>query len=278
MAKRIGILVLHGMGEQPPDFDHDLKAKLLARLGDTVASDVAWQNVYYQPIMQHNQEEVWKRVAAQQPRWMNSRRFFLYGFSDAATYEHSPGATDSVYKQVHEVIREAMDALQTELGDENAPLVIFAHSLGCQVISNYIWDAMAGKGIWAGRSPSDFHRFKTLSYMFTAGCNIPLFVSGMENIEAINKPNDNFQWLNYYDKDDFLGWPLKPLSTGFENSYDAIVTQDIPINAHRSWNPLSWLASWTPAAHTMYWVADGFINPVAKHITSLYGEQGNNKQ
>ncbi|MBM3948950.1 MAG: hypothetical protein FJ312_06890 [SAR202 cluster bacterium] len=106
--------------------------------------------------------------------------------------------------------------------------------------------------------------------MFTAGCNIPLFVSGKAKIEAIHKPNPDFQWLNFYDNDDFLGWPLKPLSTGFPNSYDAVVARDIEMNASGLPGFLNWLKSWTPAAHTAYWESDGFIKPVAEGIARVH--------
>ena len=112
------------------------------------------------------------------------------------------------------------------------PVVIVASSLGCQVISNYIWDAQRKKrkgeppkfGIWRQGAveeecgpQDDFRRLKSLRALFTTGCNIPLFVSGHSEIEAILPPNPNkpFEWKNYYDEDDVLGWPLRPLSDSY---------------------------------------------------------------
>ena len=40
------------------------------------------------------------------------------------------------------------------------------------------------------------------AYFFSAGCNIPLFVSGPNQIQTIMPPNDRFRWINYFDKDD----------------------------------------------------------------------------
>ena len=50
-------------------------------------------------------------------------------------------------------------------------------------ISNYIWDAQDPqdlKGIWSGANqPTDFQKLGTAAYFFSAGCNIPLIVSGL---------------------------------------------------------------------------------------------------
>jgi hypothetical protein len=31
------------------------------------------------------------------------------------------------------------------------------------------------------------------------------------------QPNEDFQWINFYDRDDLLGWPLRPLGGRFED-------------------------------------------------------------
>ena len=53
------------------------------------------------------------------------------------------------------------------------------------------------------------------AYFFSAGCNIPLFVSGPNQVQTIMPPNDRFRWINYFDKDDLLVWPLGPLNTSY---------------------------------------------------------------
>ena len=63
------------------------------------------------------------------------------------------------------------------LGDQQAPVVIIGHSLGCHVISNYIWDAKRNKGIWSATNrPTDFQKLGTAVYFFSAGCNIPILI------------------------------------------------------------------------------------------------------
>ncbi|MNE49356.1 hypothetical protein D3C80_1438690 [compost metagenome] len=89
-----------------------------------------------------------------------------------------------------------------------------------------------------------------LQRLYTTGCNIPLFVAGHLRIEAI-KAHPDFKWFNFFDEDDVLGWPLRPLSP----SYDRLV-EDLAVNVGsglvgtlvKSWNPLSHEGYWSDAA------------------------------
>lgn len=67
------------------------------------------------------------------------------------------------------------------------------------------------------------------------------------------------KWLNFFDPDDALGYPLKPLSP----SYGKTVSADIEVNVG------SWLTSWNPISHTEYWTDDNFTKPVAALIREV---------
>lgn len=64
------------------------------------------------------------------------------------------------------------------------------------------------------------------------------------------------KWLNYYDPDDVLGYPLKPINA----EYRKVVSKDIAINTGGI------LTSWNPMAHNGYWTDNDFTKPVAKYI------------
>ena len=64
------------------------------------------------------------------------------------------------------------------------------------------------------------------------------------------------KWDNYFDEDDVLGYPLKPIGA----SYDKAVNRDIAINAG------TWLTSWNPLSHEGYWTDDDLISPTARRI------------
>ena len=77
---------------------------------------------------------------------------------------------------------------------------------------------------------SPFERMEWLVGLVTFGLNLPLFTFAYDPVEAIAFPGgglppdeaDKARWLNYYDKDDVLGYPLKPISP----TYNAIVNED----------------------------------------------------
>lgn len=256
----IGILAIHGMGRQRPDYASILQNNLYDHLDAKAFYGLQFESIWYHGF-QELQDKVWERMVEKPLDWIKLREFVLFYLSDAAASEIRADDNESVYQQIHRRVLEAIDALRIRLGNQDQPVVIIAHSLGCQVISNYIWDATHNGGIWKGVEPTAFQRLATARYMITSGCNIPLFVSALGKIEAIHPPNENFRWFNYYDRDDVLGWPLRPLSKGFANSYEDVVTEDIEINT----GP-------TPFSHSQYWEDESFIKPVAKLISDLHSE------
>ena len=49
---------------------------------------------------------------------------------------HSSGT----YDKIHGVVREAISKLKAELGDDDKPVIVMAHSMGSVIMSNYIYD------------------------------------------------------------------------------------------------------------------------------------------
>ena len=142
-------------------------------------------------------------------------------------------------------------------------MVIVAQSLGCQVISNYLWDAGKHQHIFkdTGNDNSDqteFLKLKSLKRLVTTGCNIPLFIGGLKKRECFKIPNDDgFVWGNFYDPDDVLGWPLRQLGP----------TCDF-ISGHAI-NAGGLLSSWNPLSHTKYWTDGDMLDPIAGVLHGL---------
>jgi pimeloyl-ACP methyl ester carboxylesterase len=163
----------------------------------------------------------------------------------------------STYGRIHTIIRDEIAALREDLGGVNRPLVVLGHSLGGHIISNYIWDIQKGNAI-APPGNNAFERMRTLAGVITFGCNIPLFTFALSKVVPIALP-PGATWLNFYDPDDVLGYPLKPLS----REYRQTVKRDIPINVGgiaTGWNPLS---------HSQYWTDNDFTKPVANFLAKL---------
>ncbi|WP_298838188.1 hypothetical protein [uncultured Roseobacter sp.] len=265
---RLGILTLHGMGNTEPDYADELFERVRTELGPDLQNSVASQAVYYQDILQQNQSRYFKTVK-RRLRWDDLREFMLYGFSDAASLEARKEGPTSPYFLAQTNILAALRTLYARLEGNDRRLIILAHSLGGQVISNYLWDStrdhLTPNGVWSVDQSFDspeeeaFCRGRTAVRLLTTGCNIPIFVAGIsrDRIEPIPRLNDAFEWHNYYDKDDVLGWPLKDLSDGYAER----VTRDHSMNA-------GLVTGLTPLSHKNYWRDRDFIKPFMKHIKS----------
>lgn len=262
---RLGILTLHGMGNTERDYADDFFEEVKDYLGADLVEHIETESVYYQDILQYNQSTYFKKVK-RRLHWDNLREFMLYGFSDAASLEAQKEGESSPYFQAQSKILNALKSLYDRLEGPDRRLIIVAQSLGCQVISNYLWDgtkgAIAANGVWSQpqvfESPEEeaFCRGKKTVRLMTTGCNIPIFVAGFdrEDIKPIPKVHPKFEWHNFYDKDDVLGWPLRDLSDGYAER-----VKDHPMNA-------GFLSGFTPMSHSYYWRDRDFLKPLIRHI------------
>jgi hypothetical protein len=279
MTHRVALLIVHGMGETVPDFHNELVVPLRARL-QHAWDRVAWRPVYYQPILKRNERAIFEQMRPL-VRWEGLRELMLFGFSDAASLEHKKELAMSPYWQTQRLILQRLDEIFDEVCDDSgggtAPLAIVAQSLGGQVMSNYIWDAQQSRayaGIWSDPlddgvptdTPRDrFRRMHTLQRLMTTGCNIPVFVAGHSTIEPIDrrKLGAQFRWINQFDPDDVLGWPLGQLSAAY-----AALVEDHAVNASGD-TLLGRIKSLTPYSHTQYWSTEGVLDRIADALKEL---------
>jgi hypothetical protein len=258
------------MGETSDRYYEGLIEELKSAM-DEFDGTVALAHVYYQKILQDNEDTVWERMEGEGLNYKDLRKFLLYGFADAAGLETRKEEPESPYALAQvEVARELL-LLHRKLSP-NGPVVVIAQSLGGQLFSSYLYDAQKSQ---AGRMPSagiwkDIHRYSSLIKddgkdltateiaflsgrnvvgLLTTGCNIPIFVAAHKemHIVPIEKPSAQFDWINLYDEDDVLGWPLGPLN----NRYKALVV-DKKINANGR-GPIDYILGATPQSHTLYW-------------------------
>jgi len=262
--KEVALITLHGMGKVKQSYYAELEDMLKNRLVDKWAK-VSFQNVQYAPILQTPEDQLWASMVATSENELDGtklRQFFLYGFGDAGSLEHSAQTDKKQYIAVQREIQKALDrALLDFDGDATKPVVIIAQSLGCQVISNYIWDAQHGNNIFSelpsnGSEQSKFRELKSLTNLVTTGCNIPLFIAGLADRKCFGKPNDSFVWDNFYDPDDVLGWPLKQLGPTYN------IVRDHPINSG------GLLSSWNIASHGGYWSDTDVVFPLVEILKS----------
>ena len=283
MPKKAAFITVHGMGQTELNYNQEIVQELERRLG-SLSDDLHIGKVYYQDILQPIEDRVWGSVA-HQVRWDELRKFVLFGFADATGLENNTEGNSSNYYKTQVIIaKELLKARDAMEG--NGPVVFLAQSLGCHVTSCYFWDAnqiTSGKlptcGIWqnisgaaveitGGRALKNeeiaFLRGLHLRVFVTTGCCIPIFVAAHAKADIIPiRPNDMFEWHNYYDEDDVLGWPL----AGLSDQYGTVVN-DHSVNA--GGGIIDWLLkSWNPLSHTQYWSDDDVLDPLEQKLRAL---------
>lgn len=261
--KKIAALVVHGMGDQDPEFAKKFTAHVLK-----VVDDLGWQSeriamvpLYWANVTQPRQDEYYRAARDTKTlKWKAVRKFVVNGFGDATAYQRVIGG--GTFEKIHERVRATMSELYDDIGQQELPLVVIAHSLGGHIMSRYI-KGLQGDDILLGSLPSSsFERFRTHAGMLTFGCNIPLFTFAYDVVQPIEFPGADLdervrrraKWRNYYDKSDVLGWPLKPLSRGYMHVVDADIALKI---------------GGGPWSHSKYWGDDDFIDAVADYLRTI---------
>lgn len=283
MAHKLGVLIVHGMGSQQPDYADAMIEELKSRLGKLNANpnDISWEPAYLAGVLQEKESALWLDLSRQHKlRYKCLRQFVFHALGDAIAYQKVGGIRRDVYAQIHDKIFEHIvhlkKTLQSSLSssDGETPIVVMAESLGSYMISNYIWDRQQGyESDKYGGNP--FFEMKTVAGIVTFGCNIPVFSLAYDQIRCITFPDPALEryfpgrsgeevrraakWLNFYDPDDVLGFPLKPLSP----SYNATVTEDVAINVGGI------LSFWNPLSHLKYWTDNDFTKPVARFLAGI---------
>lgn len=305
MTYQCALLCMHGMGNLTQnEFQSDI-AKLRQNLAEHLSADsfskiyIPSGGIFYSDLTQQQEDAVWVAMTTQgglntgllRRNTINRiRRFIISGFSDATAFSGFNGSnTKQQYTHVQQRIYDALDDVYKVCGE--VPVVVISQSLGCQIMSSYIWDAQLywqnnnlggsfsidSRSIWKNHQPTNKDGFlclQSLKTWFTTGCNIPIFVSGFKDVRAIHNRQYgyNFDWFNYFDYDDALGYPLAPLkvlfditnTTGHGQPYADAVT-DIQVNANDGiWGTIA--SSWNPMSHTQYWGDKTVLEAIANAL------------
>lgn len=308
MTYQYALLCMHGMGNLDlKGFKEDIakvKQKLASRM-PTNGIYIPDEGVFYSDITQTEEDRVWDAMADPNQGGLDTgwirrnttnklRRFIISGFSDATTFTGFDGSPDvsGPYTEAQRRIHKALVDIYDKCGND-VKIVMLSQSLGCQIMSSYLWDTQLharglsaqidSRSIWSpskyastGNPPlDDFLHLKSLKTWITTGCNIPIFVSGFKDVRAVDNRNYgyNFDWINYFDYDDVLGWPLRPLSVLFKAgkagahglSY-ADVVEDYQVNANDGILGAI-ISSWNPFSHTQYWGDDAVLEKLVEKLT-----------
>jgi hypothetical protein len=147
---------------------------------------------------------------------------------------------------------------------------VIAHSLGTVIASDHFWDLQRQRHPEGATTPLE--RGETLAYLYTLGCPIALWTLRYDDFgqpiafpaPTLSQfhPGLHTEWVNFYDRDDLVAYPLKGLS----KEYEATVTEDRAVNV----GPLP--ISLTPVSHVCYWNDSSVMRPIAKTLATAAGQ------
>ena len=273
--KELGLLMIRGSGhsgfKRQELFMERLNRTLIKRGIDP--DQIAHEVVDWYGPLQEQQELILKRMKKARIRLRSNRtrQLIITNIGDLINYGGKPGFPHYGYEETHTQVHRSILDLQKQV-QEHAPLLIMAASMGTEIINDYIRDRQtaAKQGIKDPKGNSAFERMETLVGLFTLGNNLPIFAASqhIDEILPIEFPSPLLApglqkeavWENYYDKNDSMGYPIKPLNKHFEAHANV---RDIQINTGGI------LTYWNILSHFGYWRSRKLVRRIASFIGRL---------
>jgi len=265
MSHKLAIAFIHGIGRTEPGYSAAMRRCLTRRFTEGIrgavsdpGAELVFEEVDWSAALQSDEDRLWGRMeSAGRMRYSRLRQFMVNFVADAIAYQPAP-SDRSAYDAIHAQVAATLARLAERTGPR-APLCIIAHSLGTVIASNYMYDlckkrnSFLSTGVRSRINGTPLEQGETLSLFYTMGSPIALwslrYPSFGEPIRfptrtlAAHHPGLQPRWVNFYDPDDVIGYPLKPLNA----KYRSVVTEDRPVNVG------SWLTKWNPLSHKGYW-------------------------
>lgn len=284
VSKKVAVAIIHGIGQQRKDYGQEMIGRLKAHFGDC-AADIEIRTVYWAQVLEEKEERLWTQTRKGGAMdWQRLREVAIYFVADAIAYQITP-SNRSVYDAIHAEFAQTLHELAGDAGGD-APLCVIAHSLGSVIASNYFYDLQMEQAdltkpvtqrkqrvphaVQERRGDSPLEYGKTLTHMFTLGSPIALWSLRYEDFDRPISvpaptlreyyPNLVGKWLNIYDRDDVVAFPLKKLN----DAYDAVITQDVDLNVG------TWTTSWNPLSHVEYWVDKQVLDILVGEIVQVW--------
>ncbi|MFC7370618.1 chemotaxis protein [Fictibacillus iocasae] len=278
---KIALAVLHGIGKQDElfseQFSYRIRKKFVENLPPFVQNpenELVIQPIFWGSVFQQKEEKIWKDLSSNGAlHYSELRQFVIHFLGDAIAYQPSSMHNQN-YEKVHHVYAQGLQELSSKAGADS-PLFIAAHSLGSVITSNYFYDLQEIPDrlppmIKEAALSSPIERGETLTGLFTLGSPLALWSLRYLDFDRPitvpsphlkkHHPNLKGDWLNIYDQDDCFGFPLKPISPG----YNSAVSQDMEINTG------TFPSNLTPLSHLHYFTTDSIISLIATSLGNAW--------
>ncbi|EIT87140.1 hypothetical protein A374_02764 [Fictibacillus macauensis ZFHKF-1] len=282
---KLAILILHGIGNQDETYADDFITSLTRSFHEQLDEShphtplLECMPVFWGDVLQSREEDLWQSLApAPKLHYRSLREFVIRFLGDAIAYQPaSHPHSNPNYERIHEVVARGLQHLRDKAGD-SAPLTVISHSLGTIIASNYFYDLQYLRQqlpppLSAIRSNTPLENGETLVNFYTMGSPLSLWTLRYEELDRpISVPSpalanhyphiQSGSWLNYYDQDDVIAFPLQSLN----DVYKKMVKKDVQINCGNL------LTSWSPLAHLNYFKEQKLIDDIAAQLVTLWRE------
>ncbi|MBM7551630.1 chemotaxis protein [Thalassobacillus pellis] len=281
MTKKLAVMILHGAGTPMTNFAEEMIENISKRFAKKLKLNnpdevLVFEPVFWSSVFEAEEKRLWERLEGSADLdYQRLRRFTVEFLADAIAYQPS-SVKDNNYDKVHAVLAQSLHELAEKAGSA-APLCIISHSLGSIVSSNYFYDLQVKQENIGTLTKTNIHdtaleRGETLSLFYSMGSPMALwslrFLDYGLPIQVpaptIGKhyPKIRGEWLNFYDKDDILAYPLK----GLNDRYKTAVTEDVQVNAG------GLLTGWNPFSHTRYESEDAVVDRIVDGLVKVWKE------
>ena len=294
--EKIVIIITHGMGKQDKKpklslkydtifdkaakrFEKRVRKKFEKEGGDNerlVFTPVNWAEAAqkFQTELKENLMKRKKRLKCKEEKiraclsWKWARGFMVDMLADAIVYQQSPN-DQTMYDAIHAKFKEALKEQANKVG-ENAKLCVLAHSLGTVIVNNFLFDLEYCR---KNKEPSEcggspLERGETLKSVYTMGSPIALWTI-RHNPPKFGKPIEVDTWINFYNKNDVMAYPLGNLNQEYRK---------LRCNAEEGKKPMltdkhvfagGFLIGWNPLSHNGYWTNRKMIKTIVKDLLEL---------
>lgn len=283
MTPKLAIAVIHGIGKADPDFANPTSPNFVNGIATPVRRSFARtlgiseaeamdalviEPVYWAPVLQDLQDRLSQRLGVEQnlSKTLGLRDFVFHCLADSVGYQITP-SDRTIYDDIHGCFAQTLHRL-AQVAGPRAPLCILAHSMGSAIASNYLWDLQHQIArVAVGETPLE--QGETFSLFYTFGSQIAFWSLRYEDFGTpIQVPSPHLQqhypglpseWINFYDRDDLLGYPLQSINRQY-----AQVVKDYPVDVGNL------VQRTTPLSHNQYWSAATVTERIAQGLVQVW--------
>ena len=282
MPHPLAVVFIHGIGLTEHGYSVPMQRALARRFARLVGSEtrdpaaqLVFEEINWSAALQSREDRLWERLVPEGPmRYKSLRRFLVDFAADAIAYQPAP-SDRTAYDAVHAVVARSLARLAARAGPA-APLCVVAHSLGTVIASNYLYDVMKPGSsfmhpdVRAMTKGTPLEMGETFSLFYTLGSPVALWSLRFPRFGqpvrfptaslARHHPSLEAAWINMYDPDDVIGYPLR----GLNPEYHSAVTEDRPVDVG------SIFTRWNPLSHVGYWDNGGVAATIAESLAETW--------